>query len=121
MQASTNMGCTPQRQAGRSRLLAVSAALIMALAALLSTLALSSSMESANAGVQKELPYTFFCTHYRLLGGPNNTSGVRYQSNGKPSAKAPDGSKVILTGKGGWKPTTDTAKGGGHYTIKGSS
>jgi hypothetical protein len=121
MQASTNIGRTPQRQAGRSRLLAVSAALIMALAALLLTLALSSSMEPSNAAVQKELPYTFFFTHYQLLGDPNNPDGVRYHSNGKPSAKAPDGSKVILSGKGGWNPKKDTAKGGGHYTIKGSS
>ena len=121
MQASTNMGRTPQRQAGRSRLLAVSAALIMALAALLLTMALGSSMEPSNAAVQKELPYTFFFTHYELLGDPNNPSGVRYHSNGKPSAKAPDGSKVILSGKGGWNPKTDTAKGGGHDTIKGSS
>ena len=55
MQASTTMGRTPQRQAGRSRLLAVSAALIMALAALLLTLALSSSMEPSNAAVAGEL------------------------------------------------------------------
>jgi hypothetical protein len=121
MQASTNIGRTPQRRAGRRRLLAVSAALVVAVAALLLTLALSSSIEPSNAAVQKELPYTFFFTHYELLGDPNNPDGVRYHSNGKPSAKAPDGSKVILTGKGGWNPKKDTAKGGGHYTIKGSS
>jgi hypothetical protein len=46
---------------------------------------------------------------------------VRYHSDGKPSAKAPNGSKVILSGKGGWNPKKDTAKGGGHYTIKGPS
>jgi hypothetical protein len=56
-----------------------------------------------------------------LLGDPNNPSGVRYHSNGKPSAKTPNGSKVILSGKGGWNPKKDTAKGGGHYTIKDSS
>src|ERR671921_175187 len=121
MQASSNMGRTPERQVGRSRLLAVSAALVMALAALLLTLAFSSTMEPSNAAVQKKLPYTFFFTHYQLLGDPNNPDGVRYHSNGKPSAKAPDGSKVILSGKGGWNPKTDIAKGGGHYTIKGSS
>jgi hypothetical protein len=121
MQVSTNIGRTPERRAGRSRLLAVSAALVVALAALLLTLALSSSIGPSNAAVQKELPYTFFFTHYQLLGDPNNPDGVRYHSNGKPSAKAPDGSKVILSGKGGWNPKTDTAKGGGHYTIKGSS
>ena len=71
MQASSNMGRTPERQVGRSRLLAVSAALVMALAALLLTLAFSSSMEPSNAAVQKKLPYTFFFTHYQLLGDPN--------------------------------------------------
>src|SRR5215203_5332297 len=131
MQASTNLGRTPQRRAGRSRLLAVSAALVMALAALLLTLALSSTIgksnaavqdkQPSNAAVQGKMPYTFFLTRYEMLGDPNNPSGVRYHNNGKPFAKAPDGSKVILTGKGGWNPKTDTAKGGGHYTIKGPS
>src|SRR5215203_488702 len=131
MQASTNLERTPQRRAGRSRLLAVSAALVMALAALLLTLALSSTIgpskaavqdkQPSNAAVQGKMPYTFFLTRYELLGDPNNPSGVRYHSDGHPSAKAPDGSKVILSGKGGWNPKKDTAKGGGHYTIKGSS
>src|SRR5918994_6609882 len=96
--------------------------LIASLAVLL-TLALSSTIGPSNAEVKegKELPYTFFFTHYQLLGNPNNPDGVRYHSNGKPSAKAPNGSKVILTGKGGWNPKKDIAKGGGHYTIKGSS
>src|SRR5918998_764392 len=121
MQASTNTQEQPGRRAGRRKLLAVSAALVMALAALLLTLAFSSSMEPSNAAVQKNLPYTFFLTHYELLGDPNNPSGVRYHSTGKPFANAPDGSKVILSGKGGWNPKKDTAKGGGHYTIRGSS
>src|SRR5918998_4692899 len=103
MQASTNIQRTPQRRAGRGKLLAVSAALVMAVAAaLLLALALSSSsIGQSNAAVQKELPYTFFFTHYQLLGDPNNPDGVRYHSDGKPSAKAPNGSKVILSGKGG--------------------
>src|ERR687890_1062573 len=121
MQASTNIGRTLQRRSGPRRLLAVCAALVMALAALLLTLALTSSIEPSNAAVQKKMPYTFFLTHYQLLGDPNNPDGVRYHSNGHPSAKAPDGSKVILTGKGAWNPKKDIAKGGGHYTIKGSS
>jgi hypothetical protein len=123
MQASTNTQELPGRRAGRRKLLAVSAALVMALAALLLSLALSSTIEPSNAAVKKGkgLPYTFFFTHYELLGDPNNPSGVRYHSNGKPFAKAPDGSKVILSGKGGWNPKKDIAKGGGHYTIKGSS
>src|SRR5919112_1250140 len=97
--------------------------LLIASLALLLTLALSSSIGQSNAEVQKhkELPYTFFFTHYELLGNPNNPSGVRYHNNGHPSAKAPDGSKVILTGKGAWNPKTDAAKGSGHYTIRGSS
>src|SRR5215207_6160835 len=121
MQASTNIGQTPERRAGPRRLLAVSAALVMALAALLLTLALSSTIGPSNAAVEGKMPYTFFLTRYELLGDPNNPDGVRYHSDGEPSAKAPDGSKVILSGKGGWNPKKDTAKGGGHYTIKGSS
>src|SRR5918994_260289 len=103
-----------------SLLVAVSAALVMA-ATLALTMGLGSSIEPSKASVQKQkaLPYTFFFTHYQLLGDPNDPSGVRYHSEGKPSAKAPDGSKVILSGKGGWNPKKDTAKGGGHYTIKG--
>src|SRR5918992_3867684 len=108
MQASTNTQELPGRRAGRRKLLTVSAALVMALAALLLTLALSSSIEPSNAAVQKKLPYTFFFTHYQLLGDPNNPDGVRYHSDGKPSAKAPNGSKVILSGKGGWDPKSGT-------------
>ena len=52
MQASTNIGRTRERRAWRRRLLAVSAALVMALAALLLTLALSSSIGPSNAAVQ---------------------------------------------------------------------
>src|SRR5215208_2166790 len=84
--------------------------------------ALSSCIEQpSNAAVQGKMPYTFFFTRPEMLGDPNNPTGVRYHSDGKLFANAPDGSKVILTGKGGWNPKKDTAKGGGHYTIKGSS
>jgi hypothetical protein len=132
MQASTNLERTPERRAGpRRRLLAVSAALVVAAAALLLTLALSSTTgpskaavqdkQPSNAAAQGKMPYTFFLTRYEMLGDPNNPSGVRYHNDGKPFAKAPDGSKVILTGKGGWNPKKDTAKGGGHYTIKDAS
>ena len=60
--------------------------LLIASLALLLTLALSSTIGSSNAEVQKhkELPYTFFFTHYQLLGDPNNPDGVRYHNNGKP-------------------------------------
>ena len=54
MQASTNSQELPGRRVGRRKLLAVSAALVMALAALLLSLALSSTMEPSNAAVQKE-------------------------------------------------------------------
>jgi hypothetical protein len=102
-------------------LVAVSAALVMA-ATLVLTMGLSSRIEPSNAAVQQcGPPYTFFFTHYQLLSDPNDPYGVRYHSDGKPSAKAPDGSKGILSGKGGWNPKKDTAKGGGHYTIKGPS
>ena len=95
-------------------LVAVSAALVMA-ATLVLTMGIGSRIEPSNAAVrQSGPPYTFFFTHYQLLGDPNDPSGVRYHSDGKPSAKAPDGSKVILSGKGGWNPKKDTAKGGGH-------
>jgi hypothetical protein len=106
--------------------------LIASFALLLSLSALSSSIKQpsnaavqdkqpSNAAVQGRMPYTFFFTRPEMLGDPNNPTGVRYHSDGKLFAKAPDGSKVILSGKGAWNPKKDTAKGGGHYTIKGSS
>jgi len=109
--------------------LIASLALLLSLSALS---ALSSSIEQpsnaavqdkqpSKAAVQGKMPYTFFLTRYEMLGDPNNPSGVRYHNNGKPFANAPEGSKVILTGKGGWNPKKDTAKGGGHYTIKNAS
>src|SRR5215207_5503564 len=121
MQASTNLGRTPQRRAGPRRLLAVSAALVMALAALLLTLALSSTIGPSNAAVEGKMPYTFSLTRYELLGDPNNPDGVRYHSNGKPSAKAPDCSKVILSGNAGWNPKKNTAKRGVFFNIKDTS
>jgi hypothetical protein len=51
---------------------------LIASLALLHTLALSSSIGPPNAKVQKELPYTFFFTHYQLLGDPNNPDGVSF-------------------------------------------
>jgi hypothetical protein len=70
---------------------------------------------------QEDLPYTFFFTHYQLLGDPNSPEGVRYHSNGKPFAKAPDGSKITFSGKGAWDPNSKTAEGGGQYTIEDAS
>jgi hypothetical protein len=80
-----------------------------------------SSVSSTEAAAQEDLPYTFFFTHYELLGDPNNPEGVRYHSNGKPFAKAPDGSTVAFSGGGEWDPNSKTAKGGGQYTIKDAS
>src|SRR5215211_4654132 len=36
-------------------------------------------------------------------------------------SNAADGSKVILSGKGGWNPKSKNAQGGGRYTIKDAS
>lgn len=71
---------------------------------------------------KQPLPFTFFMTHYELLGDPNNPSGVRYHSNGHPFAVAPDdGSKVTLSGRGGWDPANELVDGGGRYTITDAS
>jgi hypothetical protein len=88
---------------------------------LLMALTLSNSVSPPATAAQSDLPYTFFFTHYELLGDPNNPEGVFYHSNGKPFAKAPDGSKITLSGKGGWNPDSKTAEGGGQYTIKDKS
>jgi hypothetical protein len=64
------------------------------------------------------LPFTFYLTHYELLGDPDDPSGVRYHSSGRPFAKAPGGSRIILTGHGGWDPASARATGGGEYTIR---
>jgi hypothetical protein len=84
-------------------------------------IAMSSVAPSVEAAQGEELPYTFFFTHYELLGDPDNPEGVRYHSSGKPFAKAPDGSRIILSGKGAWNPTSKTARGGGQYTIEDAS
>src|SRR4051794_11577895 len=61
----------------------------------------------------QELPYTVYFTHYEMLGDANSPSGVSYHSSGQPFAKAPDGSKVILSGQGGWDPSSQRVAGGG--------
>jgi hypothetical protein len=94
--------------------------LLLAGLTLLVALTLGMSGSSATAA-QEELPYTFFFTRPEMLGDPNNPTGVRYHSDGKLLAKAPDGSKVILSGKGGWNPYSKTAEGGGRYTIEDAS
>ena len=94
--------------------------LLIASFALLVALTLSINVGPSGAAAQ-DPPYTFFFTHYELLGDPDNPEGVRYHSDGKPFAKAPDGSKITLSGKGGWDPDSKTAEGGGKYTIKDKS
>jgi hypothetical protein len=97
-------------------------ALLLASLTLLVALILRiSSVSSAEAAAQDDLPYTFFFTHYEMLGDPNDPEGVRYHSDGQPFAKAPDGSKLTLSGQGGWDPSSQTAQGGGQYIIEDSS
>jgi hypothetical protein len=91
---------------------------VLASLALLLALAVSSDVRPSKAAAQEALPYTFFFTHYELLGNPDNPEGVRYHSNGKPFANAPDGSTLTLSGEGGWNPYSKTAEGGGQYTIE---
>jgi hypothetical protein len=74
---------------------------LIASLALLLALALSSSVRLSKGAAQEELPYTFFFTRPEMLGDPNNPTGVRYHSDGKLLAKAPNGSGVTLSGKGG--------------------
>ena len=91
------------------------ALLIAILAVAASSVALAGS--PAKTHVQP-MPFTFFMTHYVLLGDdPNNPTGVRYESTGKPTAKAKDGSTIALSGQGGWDPAAAQVTGGGRYTI----
>jgi len=99
-------------------LLAILLASLTLLVALMSNIG---SVPPAEVAAQEGLPYTFFFTRPDMLGDPNNPTGVRYHSDGKLFAKAPDGSRVILSGKGGWNPDSKTAEGGGRYTIKDAS
>jgi hypothetical protein len=95
--------------------------ILIASLALLVALTLGDSGVQSKAAAQADLPYTFYFTHYQLLGNPDNPDGVRYHSNGQPFAKARDGSKITLSGKGGWDPSSQTAQGGGQYTIEDAS
>jgi hypothetical protein len=70
----------------------------------------------ARAGAESALPFTFFMTHYVLLGDPSNPTGVQYES-GMPFADAPNGKRIALSGAGGWDPAADLATGGGDYVI----
>ena len=76
-------------------------------------------VENGQAAQSSPLPFTFYLTHYELLGDPNDPSGVRYHSNGRPFATARDGSRIILSGQGAWDPASARAMGGGEYTIRG--
>jgi hypothetical protein len=63
------------------------------------------------------LPFSFYLTLYEPLGDRDDPSGVRYHSSGRPFAKARDGSRIILTGQGGWDLASAPATGGREYTI----
>jgi len=64
------------------------------------------------------LPFTFFMTHYELLGDPSNPTGVRYSNDGAPFADDPEtGDRIAISGKGAWDPAGETATGGGTYVI----
>jgi hypothetical protein len=91
------------------------ALLVAVLAVAASSLALASSPAKTHV---KPMPFTFYMTHYVLLGDdPNNPTGVRCESTGKPTAKARDGSTIALSGQGGWDPAAARVSGGGRYTI----
>ncbi len=95
---------------------------LIASATLLVALTFSISVGLSETAAQGEdLPYTFFFTHYETLGDPDDPEGVRYHSDGQPFAEAQDGSKVTLSGQGGWDPSSQTAQGGGQYTIEDAS
>jgi len=80
--------------------------------------AVQAQTPNGNATSTSRPSFTFFMTHYELLGDPNNPSGVYYHNNGHPFALAPDGSRVILRGKGSWEPQSGQVTGGGSYKIK---
>src|SRR5687768_7347514 len=96
-------------------------ALIASLTVVLILTSTFSTPSSSTAAQEEEPPYTFFFTHYELLGESDDPEGVRYHSDGEPFAKAPDGSTMTLSGKGGWNPSSKTAEGGGQYTIEDKS
>jgi hypothetical protein len=92
--------------------------LIASLTLFMTLILVISSVSQEETTAQEQLPYTFYFTHYELLGDPDNPEGVRYHSDGKPFAKAPDGSTLTLSGEGGWNPYSQTAQGDGQYTIE---
>jgi hypothetical protein len=75
------------------------------------------TVEPSRSRDREPLPFTFFLTHYELLGDPNNPTGVRYNSNGRPFALNAEGHKLTLIGKGAWDPASARATGGGRYII----
>ena len=90
----------------------------MLLVAATAAMALVAGSGASGTAAAPRQPFTFFLTHYVLLGDdPDSPTGVRYQSTGRPSAKAKDGSTIALTGKGGWDPAAASVQGGGGYTI----
>lgn len=73
---------------------------------------------TASAAIQTTLPFTWFFTHYVLLGtDPNNPTGVKYESTGMPFADAIRGDRITMSGSGAWDPAAEEATGGGNYVI----
>ena len=92
------------------------AALCLTAAMLLVPLLIPTVAHSTGPGLR----YTFYFTHYELIGVPNKPEGVRYHSNGQPFAKNRNGDTLALSGKGAWDPRGRRAVGGGTYAIKNS-
>jgi hypothetical protein len=83
--------------------------------------ATTAAFAAGASGSSKAMPFTFYLTHYTLVPNASHPTGVHYGNDGHPSAKAPDGSTIALSGKGGWDPAASTATGGGQYKITNKS
>jgi hypothetical protein len=92
-----------------------------AAAAILAIIAAGLVVGRGPAAQSTQLPFSFYLTHYELIGDMNNPSGVRYHSNGAPFAKARDGSRIAFSGQGGWDPASRRVTGTGEYVIKNRS
>lgn len=73
--------------------------------------ALSTEQQPADLGT---LPFTFVFTRYEF---PDETTVV-YHEDGRVVAGAEDGSRIVLTGRGGWDPASRRAGGGGRFAVE---
>ena len=95
---------------------------LLSAAALLAWQAIAFAEGSAAPGDRTDgpavLPFTFFTTHYELLGDQSNPTGVRYSNDGAPFADTPNGRRrIAISGAGAWDPAAEAATGGGTYEI----